>query len=209
MNDPEEIFFDERRHYLRKDKADRQTRFWRSEFGRVARFEAILKYVPASRASILDIGCGTGDFLAHCCQKEARPPRYTGIDIVSEFIDEARERDAEATFETCDLLNDPWPADTFDWVIANGLFGHAQDTEEIWWQRFEIVTDRMWQNAAEGIALTLVSNRSDGDNPDAQYSDPSRIVADLMDRISPRIILDHSYLPNDFLVVLHRDSGGN
>lgn len=80
----------------------------------------------------MDTGCGTGDFLTHFRQREQRPRRYMGMDIVGEFYERARERDADATFETHDLFNDPWPTEMFDCIIADGLFGHAQSNEDVW-----------------------------------------------------------------------------
>tara|TARA_Y100001934_G_C12056107_1_gene633056 strand:+ start:325 stop:528 length:204 start_codon:yes stop_codon:yes gene_type:complete len=63
----------------------------------------------------------------------------------------------------------------------------------------------MWQSAEQGIGLTLVSSRSAGQNPDVYNSDPSRVIENFMKRISPRIVVDHSYMPIDFLTVLLRD----
>src|SRR6266571_3229059 len=68
------------------------------------RFE-ILAEVGAMRDSrLLDVGCGFGDFLAFLEERGLVPATYTGVDVVPQFIDEAKRRYPASTFFIADVL---------------------------------------------------------------------------------------------------------
>jgi SAM-dependent methyltransferase len=67
------------------------------EVGVVER-DALSKY-PASKISILDIGCGTGEYANYL-----KHP-YTGIDISPDMIKHARDKNPEAKFVVGDITN--------------------------------------------------------------------------------------------------------
>jgi len=82
-----------------------------------------------SSASVLDLGCGygrvAGAFISKGCD-------YTGIDVSSEAIDQARRRFPNANFQLHDL-NSWEPKQTYDLVIALYVFVHFVDDQD--WAR--------------------------------------------------------------------------
>lgn len=198
------MYFDEIEHYRRKNEADQNTRFWGSRAGQEARFRALMRLTGGFAGQrILDLGCGSGDLLAFAVAEGDVPASYLGVEIVPEFVEEAQRRDLPGKFVAVDATAADWRPPEVDWVVANGLFGHRQPLEG-WWPRFRTLTGRMHDWAARGIAITLVSAYSTGNNPEAQYSRPAEILADIARRFGPNFALDHSYLPNDFAVAAYK-----
>ena len=80
-------------------------------------------------ANVLDLGCGygrvAGCFISKGCD-------YTGIDVSSEAIDQARERFPNANFQSHDL-NSWEPKQTYDLVMALYIFVHFVDDQD--WAR--------------------------------------------------------------------------
>src|SRR3954463_14352811 len=79
------------------------------------RFETFLLEHDLAGKTILDVGCGVGDFWAHLRRRQI-DCEYLGIDLSPEMVRRSQERFPEATFEARDLL--AWsPAQPFDYVV--------------------------------------------------------------------------------------------
>lgn len=199
------LFFDERSHYERKAQQNPETRFWGSVHAATCRYAALAKQIDLQEKSLVDIGCGSAGFLEYLISININTTSYVGIDIVPAFVDEAKNKFPHHDFFVFDASSDTeWPVDKADWVIASGLFGHAQKDDQVWFERLRHVLDRMWAHANNGIAFNLISTSSPKRNPDAHYAKPEEIFTFLQKRFSKKIILDHSYLENDFLCVVHK-----
>jgi len=97
-----------------------RNRYYHSEL------ERLLKFIILPDSSLLEIGCGTGDFIGHL-----RPKRGVGIDFSPRMIKIAKEKYPNFTFlvdDAEDLLLD----EKFDYVIMSELVGHLSDV----WQAF-------------------------------------------------------------------------
>ncbi|WP_144184590.1 class I SAM-dependent methyltransferase [Elioraea rosea] len=72
--------------------------------------------VPAG-ASVLDLGCGTGNLAAVLAERDPAS-RITGIDIAPGFIDAARRAVPSARFMLADAMALPFPGAAFDAGLA-------------------------------------------------------------------------------------------
>ena len=165
------------------------------------RFEALLELGDFDGKSLLDVGCGFGDFLAFLHARGIRPA-YTGIDICEPMIARCRERFAssDAAFRECDVL-ELEPGRTYDYVVASGIFGlDAEGTRE----RIGPTLERMHGWCRIGVAANFLSARAASMAPARVYVDPSEVLAHGF-ALTPALRLDHSYLPNDFTLYLYKD----
>jgi len=97
--------------------------------GQKLRYEGILRLLPLAGKSILDFGCGKGDFYGYIRQKGIRA-EYTGSDINKKLIDAASAYYPEARFVTLDIDSEDLH-ETFDYVILCGVFNlNIQDVKE-------------------------------------------------------------------------------
>ncbi len=83
-----------------------------------------------SGLNVLDVGCGTGDFLRLMAPLVA-PGRAVGLDLSDTMIDEARqraERDvSDVRFRVGSVLELPFDDGSFDRVVATQLLLHVPD----------------------------------------------------------------------------------
>ena len=92
---------------------------WRSKDTQYTRFKVISYFVQdeIKSSSILDIGCGFGDFYLYLKSKGLLPKRYLGIDSHPMMIEICKER-LDSEFMKLDILKDEVP--TCDYCIASG-----------------------------------------------------------------------------------------
>ena len=80
--------------------------------------------------NVLDVGCGTGDFLG-LLAPIVSPGRAVGVDLSETMIAEARQRSAEKidnlSFRVGSVLDLPFPPASFDRVLATQLLLHVPD----------------------------------------------------------------------------------
>jgi len=97
---------------------------WRAPASQHGRFEAISRAADFAHASVLDVGCGTGDLSAFLARRHAGL-HYLGIDQVVEFIDCARERHGarpRTAFAVADFTHAALPQ--ADFVVACGTLNY-------------------------------------------------------------------------------------
>lgn len=99
------------------------------------RFAYSLSYMsPASGASVLDVGCGSGIYASALLERGAA--RVVGVDVSASMLEIARTRlaathaDEAAQFVLGDFLQ--WEThDKFDYSLAMGVFDYATDPAEL------------------------------------------------------------------------------
>jgi len=77
-----------------------------TETGQRSRFEAMLDVGDVSNSSILDFGCGKGDFYGFLREKGI-PVTYTGIDINGKLIDVAKSKYPDINLLLITLIVNP------------------------------------------------------------------------------------------------------
>ena len=95
---------------------------WQNQERQFLRFEAIcslLKLHHASTPSIIDAGCGFGDFYHYLILNHFKKINYKGLDLLSEMIDIATMVNGDR-FSQCDVLTDTLPVGDF-YVCSGAL----------------------------------------------------------------------------------------
>ncbi len=153
---------------------------WGSRESQGIRFRILAGIGIASEDTVLDVGCGYGDF------SQPLSRNYTGYDIVPEMITEARKRYPQHKFIT------EWNDETFDWIIASGVF-NMEDAN------MGLIT-RMFKNCNKGIAVNFLCRyRGMEEKDDRKYHDPADIIK-LVEIMSNKWVVRHDYRHNDFTV---------
>jgi SAM-dependent methyltransferase len=169
------------------------------------RFGALAALGNFDGARVLDVGCGFGDFLAWLRARGVQP-RYTGLDLTASMIERCRRRFAEgcaegsARFVVGDALT--WQPDAqFDYVIASGIFGyHAKDTRA----RIRPTLEHLFDIAGTGLAVNFLSGCATTRSPGRLYVHPTDVLQYAL-RLTPAVRLDHTYMPNDFTLCMHKN----
>ena len=99
------------------DRWKAKNRYYYEQIERIVRF-----HVP-SGASVLEIGCGSGDLL-----HALAPGRGVGMDLSPKMVERARARYPDLTFLAGDAEDLPL-GETFDYVILSDLIGYLDDVQ--------------------------------------------------------------------------------
>jgi SAM-dependent methyltransferase len=163
------------------------------------RFMMFSRFNDLRGASLLDVGCGVGDFWAHL-RGLAPDTRYTGVDLSAAMVERCRERFPEARFEAVNLLT--WDTEErWDYVTAFAI--HNIVTEK-GWDILEANTRRQFEFCRVAAHLSLLTTQFQGYAPHIQPWDPARLLA-LAFSLTPYVSLRHDYLPHDFSITMYRE----
>jgi ubiquinone/menaquinone biosynthesis C-methylase UbiE len=83
--------------------------------------------LPLTDCSLLEIGCGTGEWFATFQRLGLRRDRLAGIDLDGPRVEEARVVAPEADLRAGDASALPWPDASFDLVFQSTVFSSILD----------------------------------------------------------------------------------
>jgi len=121
-----------------------------------ARFKGILdalQHVDGVE-SVLDVGCGFGDFYPWATAHWPSLKDYYGIDIIPEFVQGARDKYEGASW-TVNTVADLPVEEAYDVAIAIGMF--TKKTEG-WSDLLMRTIGGMWVRARKAVAFTTLSS---------------------------------------------------
>lgn len=167
------------------------------------RFDVLTSAFNVEGKSAVDIGCGFGDLRLYL--HELGGGGYFGVDISSEFIDEAKRLYADddfARFKNIDFLHDEfnYSADLF---FASGTFNYKFEHTN----NYDFIKSCMtkaYKLANEGLAFDFLSDKVDWKYDHAWYSNPS-VILEMAYELSRNVILRNDYMPFEFSVTIFKD----
>lgn len=159
--------------------------------------------------SILDVGCGYGAFLDYLLYDKGVAPEflYTGIDIVEEMINSAKQKWSENSgfqfitgdiFDTASLLN-------HDYVICNGILTQKLVASKLEMDNYchELIK-LMFKYADKGIAFNIMTDKVNYQVDNLYYRNPSEILSFCQTTLSSSVLIDHSYNMYEFTVYVYK-----
>lgn len=173
---------------------------WGSVSSQEKRFKILSQIGIKNNDSVLDVGCGLGDFYGWAHDNGLNRIEYKGIDITPALIDAAREKYPKADFQVMNILDTSWTT-TAHYVIASGIF--AKRKHDALSFATAMIT-RLYETASKGIAFnslsTLSTELSEGDTAFDPYE-----IAEFCRTLSPWVVLRMDYHPHDFTIYIKRD----
>lgn len=162
------------------------------------KFRVLSDIADYSGKSILDVGCGFGDF-ANFLGERYSDFTYHGVDITPSMVKTASEQHPSHQIECRDILASP-PDRTYDLVTANGIF-YLAGPDAMGFMK-EMVT-LMFSLATEAVAVNTLSTWADFQNPDEFYADPAETL-EFCHSLTNSVTLRHDYMNHDFTVYLFK-----
>lgn len=173
---------------------------WGSQESQCRRFEVFSSIGDLHGASILDVGCGLGDFYAWLQEKNLSV-EYSGIDITPKMIAAARQRFPGVRFDVLDILSSGGGERKYDYVFASGIFYLVKNSPEEF--LLEMV-QKMFSFCKVGVAFNSLSSWAKEKEEGEFYADPSATL-EICRGMTPYLRLRHDYHPADFSVFLYKD----
>lgn len=149
---------------------------------------------------ILDIGCGIGRFYSFL-QETQRNCRYTGYDIVPEYIQRCRELYPEIRVVERNIPAQPIDGE-YDTIVASGVFNHRYSND----RNLEVLenTLRMSFDACRAsVSVDMLSKYVDYEEGHFFYYPPEKVFS-IAKSITRRVVLRHDFAPFDFCIQLYK-----
>ena len=153
-------------------------------------------------ASIIDLGCGFGDFLRFLRAVDHRG-RFTGYDIAPSMIARARELHGEGDDHQWRVGAEP--TEIAEFAVASGIFNVKGDvTNEIWTNYVKRIIDILARAGERGFAFNALSLSSETDRrrPNLYYADPTGMLAHCLSRYGRSVALMQDYGLYEFTIVV-------
>ena len=168
------------------------------------RFRSVCRYLTEQPGrTLLDFGCGLGDLKAFLDYSHYELS-YRGVDLVESFVVKAQERfgiDAARKIEHIDDL-----VGRYDYVVAIGAFNNKYDPDEKKNEEivFELIRE-LFNRCETMCAVNMMTDQVDFRQKSAYHQNVGRLYEFVCSQLSRRIVIDHSYLPYEFTLVVWKD----
>ena len=164
---------------------------WNSEFSQYKRFEVLTSFIQDSikDSSIIDAGCGFGEYYNYLFDNNLKPKSYLGIDCEEQMIKLASKRFLNTKFEVQDILNDSLL--NCDYYICSGAMNLLKK-EEV----FTFI-EKCFKASNKAFIFNFIKNDS---LTNVKYSD----IMDFSSKLSKQMFLKEGYLSNDFSIYLKK-----
>ena len=181
------------------DPSDPQVVGWSTTHSQRIRFDLLSELADFSTSSVLDVGCGVGDFWGYLNTDSTFKGKYHGIDIHPKMIELAKAKYPDGQFMLGDL--EDWKKNV-DYVVASGPYNLAVRDNYAY---IESMVKLMLKSANLGISFNLLSSYAPASMRYSGlfYYDPAKVLT-LCKRMVEKVVLLHDYLPNDFSVLLYK-----
>lgn len=193
-------------------ESDPESLFWDSTESMERRFEVALEMYDFADASVLDVGCGFGDFYTFLDERNSKPREYHGIDITN-AVDIARERYTDApdcSFDRRNVMRDPYDG-AFDVAVGFGtVFNTLTGVSN---ERYLRAFMRACFESADAVLLNALSSHRQGDWPYEEgvyYYSPEKAFG-YAQELTRNVRLRHDFEPipqKEFTLLLLPDDRG-
>lgn len=131
---------------------------WGSREAQHVRFDVMIDMVNFDQCTILDIGCGPGDFAQHLIDRKIAFARFIGIDAVPEVIEQAQARQLpDCEFHVSNVLADAAALTSYnaDYAAISGTLNTMDDA-----MARSLITAAL-DASAQGVIYNFLSDRAD------------------------------------------------
>lgn len=174
---------------------------WGSQESQRLRFQVLASTGSMEGCSVLDVGCGTGEFLAWLMEKNVQVD-YTGIDISPGMVETAGIRFPSARFlegSVSDLGGKL--SRQFDHVFSSGIFTYRREKPG---QFLHHAVAQMYSACLMSLAFNALSGWGDEKEKGEFYPDPLETL-EYCRTLTPWVTLRHDYHSRDFTIYMYRN----
>lgn len=162
---------------------------WNSKYNQYIRFEMLTKFIKKDikRSSIVDVGCGFGDYITFLELDQKLPTKYIGIDCEEKMIKVSKEKFPNYTFKKIDVLKDElFEADYF---VASGSLNILNIDE------CELFIKKCYTSSKKGFVFNFLKNITF--NKISQKD-----ILNICTKYCSKVRLKENYLDNDFTILM-------
>jgi 2-polyprenyl-3-methyl-5-hydroxy-6-metoxy-1,4-benzoquinol methylase len=176
---------------------------WKSKESQYLRFRTIVECGLKNNDSVLDVGCGVGDFLAYCKENNLIFD-YVGIDIYEDFINMCKNSYPKNNFIKCGLEEYNFDR-KFDWCIASGTYNVILTYD--YFDNIEYIKQnivKMFNLCNKGCIFNLLFGERNSMDDGILYFDAFTILKNFIIPITNKFLFSTDYKNNDCTICLYR-----
>jgi SAM-dependent methyltransferase len=155
-------------------------------------------------ASVLDMGCGYGDFLQFL-RAAGHRGHYIGCDVAAPMVEAARQLHGEASDHS--FMVGVAPEGGADYAIGSGILNVIRGaTPEAWADHVKDTVAALHVAGRRGFGFNMLSLVSDPERrrADLFYGDPAGVLADCIARYGRHVALLQDYGLWEFTILVRR-----
>ena len=175
---------------------------WNSITSQESRFQSLIRIGDLNQKSVLDIGCGTGDFVNFFFRKKIQLSDYLGIEIIEDFYKVAKERYSNYSFLLTDYFSFRF-SKKFDFAFCNGALNVREKDNMKLLEKF---IHKTLNNVNQGIGITLLKYAPGYFKESRLYHYRPGKVKLLLKRLNLSHEIISDYADNDFTVFIRKDN---
>ena len=164
---------------------------WENAQTQRKRFSSIVSYLgDIKQDSLIDAGCGFGDFYLYLKEKDKIPKSYIGLDLCASMVAEAKVRTGCKILEK-DILQQSIP--TADWYVASGSMNLLTKIET------RIFIQRCFEKSKKGFVFNVLEGREQEGN--YSYWNTHDMLT-LCHTFTNKVKIKEGYMEGDMTVLL-------
>lgn len=176
---------------------------WRSKEGQRLRFECFTSEIDFTGTSILDVGCGIGDFGAFLIDSKIDFKSYMGVDAMEAMIETAKERELHhCDFEIGDAFASKSCLQQTDWSVFSGTLNAMSQKDSV-----ELIQNS-FRTSTIGVAFNFLSDQCWRDAHSEDLSPASRFnTMELLHfafSLTPLVSFNQTYLQGHDATIIIR-----
>ena len=144
--------------------------------------------------TLVDAGCGFGDFYLYLKETNRLPKAYIGLDLCTPMVKEAKIRTGCKILK-CDILKQPIP--TADWYVASGSMNLLTHIET------RIFIQRCFEKSRKGFVFNLLCGKENAGG--FNYWAPHNILK-ICKALDTKVQIKEGYMEGDFTVAISQKS---
>jgi SAM-dependent methyltransferase len=169
--------------------------------GQLRRYHMLADIAPPAElnnATLLDYGCGTGDFYRFLKRRDINV-RYTGVDINENFIRLAKTKYPDCTFSVMNIDDDCLEG-FYDYIVICGVFNLQVPGVD---DDIKNALVNLFKHCNKGLAFNALSSHMPIKDPELHFTSPEEMVKFSIENLSPSVALRHDRIQNDFTLFVY------
>ncbi|WP_368028799.1 class I SAM-dependent methyltransferase [Arcobacter sp. s6] len=164
---------------------------WNSDFSQYKRFEILTNFIKKDikNSSIIDAGCGFGEYYNYLFDNNLKPKSYLGIDCEEQMINLASKRFLNTSFKKQNILKDS--LDFADYYICSGAMNILEENEVF------IFIKNCFHHSKKAFVFNFLKN-------DSLTKVNKEQVINYCLKLTNKIQIKEFYLSNDFSIYLEK-----
>ena len=164
---------------------------WSSKNRQYLRFEILTNFIKKdlSDSSVIDIGCGFGDYINYLNENQIKINSYLGVDCEGFMINLCNKKHSSYEFKRVNILKDNIP--NYDYLICSGALNILTEVE------FYDAIEKCFNASKKGFAFNFLTK-------DSFVRLQKNEIIDFCKNLTKNIEIKDTYLENDCSILLKK-----